>query len=1231
MSDMDPLYELMKDSAEDMSEAAVEMKRMMTSDANTDVDIQGYGPKPSFSKQLDAFSDKYIAEMFGQDAGFTAGFETEAEARNNTLNSRFKIAFTKDTGAVFFWDASTIPTQAETTALLARMATAPTAIQTAAINRLFYDLKTAGVFSKLDALWMGVNTSEADSYLNFVANALTLTPNGGVSYSAAAGWQFSGENWLSTGFNPATAGGKYGKDSASFGVLVADAINTGTFMGAYNGISGLSLSRQGSTLTGRLNSGAAITGTINPAGTSLFSVSRVSDKDVSLYVGHTKVAAASIASDAPINTTVTIGRSRNDPLYYTTARIAAAYIGSGLTAIEILALNDAIRRYLVNFRATSLPAGNWVQSKFFLQRPDLVSAEIVSVATSISDKKTQLLNNAIIAYPTYSALTAAEIASTGVRALDESTGVIYSPETLPSAVLEETTAFIARMATAPTAAQAAAINQLIYLLKKDGIWDALDALYLGINTSYNDSLLNLVQNAYNLTTTIAPTWAQQSGWFFSRPLLSYLDTGYNPSTAGGKLQLDDASFGALMFPSTPGVASGHIMGAFDGTNGIALAPMPNETTVRVLQARLNQSTPLIGDAAGSQNAVYAVSREGGTIQAWREGVLVASATMAPTSLVNRNILLGCSQVSSGYHMYDNRLAAAFIGSSLTGDQVGKLTRAIRRYNDVFRGNISPTSAFWSPTGRKVYSDADIVAIAGTAGGSSDLEPPESAATVNASLSLTLSAIAQTFRGGYIEIQPDSFIGGTEPATDSATALWGFPQSLTLSEQDRLRDLMLPGNGYGIQYLRLPLGFAYRGFRNIDPTTGLAKNIGERYPGQNAALKRLMQNVVRSGGGLAPEYWCPAPYWMTNGKYAGTPTSYNQPWAGGSYPRSTTLDSIKGGDPTQYAAQIEAMSNAMLDDFEYLHQNVGPVRMYGLQNEPQYGHELYGVCKYTDRVYSDLLAALQPKIAASAILSEWDGQANSPLLHVASDNDWHIGQTYTDSHADKIWGYSHHNITAIATDADWLKSSTFINLKGSKKNVFVNETEYMYPQNTSNDWKCANNMLRDLHNLVFGGAEVSMPVIHLCKQLGESTSYTSNTDGYAIMKCNLPVPYGVAPGSAGNEAKVNYGTFGVNEWNYNAHRLLADNLPVGSLRVGGEPAISTAGIGIAAFMVGGKLKLFLVNRNSGAAAITVSLGAFKRMRGKHYDLSHAGDSLSDKSGSDITFVLPAYCGQCWAEI
>lgn len=1130
------------------------------------------------------------------------------------------------TGFYYLWDATTIPLQSETTAFLARMTTQPNDIQKAAINRLYYDLKKYGLLTKIDGLWLGINTSRSDARLNLASSSFTLTENGTIGFNISSGWTFNGSSWLETGFNPTTSAGHFTKDSASFGVLVAGASNSGVFMGAYDGSNGLTISRTSNTLNARINNDQLLTASIAPSGTSLFSASRVSSVSSSLYSSGKSVNTSDALSQTLINSTINIGRARAASEWYTSANICAAFIASGLTDSEMFSLNDALQRYIFAFRASSMPTGAWSQIHYSLMDP----SDVVTISSGIIDKKTALLSNAIVSYPTYSDIMKQTAPSVSVRALDESTGVIYSPSFIPDTTQSETTALIARMTVKPNSLQQMAINQLIYLLKSGGVWSSLDGLWLGINTSYSDSLLNIVTSSYNLTTDAAPSWNQSGGWTFSRTSLTYLDTGYNPTLVSGKLTLEDASFGALLFPPVGMTGTGHIMGAFDGTTGMSLAPRPSLSTSSPMSVRLNQiSAYTLGDYPVA-NAVYGVSRLNGEISVYQEGDLLGQSYQVASSLTNSSVLLGCSQKATGYHMYDGALAAAWVGSSLTEDKIKILTRAIRRYNDVFRNRLSQATPWWSPTDRRIFTEQEIISIAGTSGSSSDLEPPASEATVSADISLTLSSHAQTYRGGYIEIQPDSFIGGTEPPTDSTTQLWGFPQSLTLSEQDRLRSMMLPGNGFGIYYLRLPLGFAYRGFRNIDSATGLAKNIGERYPGQNAALKRLIANVVDGGGGLAPEYWCPAPYWMTNGKYAGTPTAYNQPWAGGTYPRSTTLDSIKGGDPTQYAAQIEAMSNAMLNDFEYLHQNVGPVRMYGLQNEPQYGHELYGTCKYTDRVYSDLLAALQPKIEASTILSTYGGYQNKPLLHVSSDNDWSIGQTYINAHADKIWGYSQHNITAIATDADWLKSSTFINLKGSKANVFVNETEYMHPENSSNAWKCANNMLRDMHNITFGGAEVVMPIIHICKQLGESSSYTSNTDGYAIMKCNLQQEYGIPPGDTGNESMLGYGNFGTNAWNYNAYRLTTDNLPVGSIRVGGQPTISTAGIGISAFMSGGKLKIFLVNRNSGIAAINVSLGTPKSFTGKHYDLTHVGDSLSGKSGSTITFVLPAYSGQCWSE-
>lgn len=80
MSDMDPLYDLMKDSAQDMSKAAVEMKGMMTADQNTDVNVEGYGPKPSFSKQIKSL-------FAGRSEGVLRLYPTLAAAQADIANT----------------------------------------------------------------------------------------------------------------------------------------------------------------------------------------------------------------------------------------------------------------------------------------------------------------------------------------------------------------------------------------------------------------------------------------------------------------------------------------------------------------------------------------------------------------------------------------------------------------------------------------------------------------------------------------------------------------------------------------------------------------------------------------------------------------------------------------------------------------------------------------------------------------------------------------------------------------------------------------------------------------------------------------------------------------------------------------------------------------------------------------------------------------------------------------
>lgn len=492
-----------------------------------------------------------------------------------------------------------------------------------------------------------------------------------------------------------------------------------------------------------------------------------------------------------------------------------------------------------------------------------------------------------------------------------------------------------------------------------------------------------------------------------------------------------------------------------------------------------------------------------------------------------------------------------------------------------------------------------------------------------------TVIKQQYLGGYIEIQPDSWDGET-CATDDKTKTWGFPYSLIPTERNRAKEMLLHGKGTNIMYIRLPLGFAYRGFRNIDKTSGLAKNIGERFKGQNKTLRELFKDISSVGGGLAPEYWCPPPYWLTSGSYHGT----NELSAGGSYSRSTKLSSIKETDPTQYSKQIDDFTDAVVNDLEYLHQNIAPVRMFGLQNEPTYASLPYGACKYDAQTYNDVLEVLYPKIQASAVLSEYEDEPNDVKLLVASSDEEEpfdgIGGTFIQNNSDMIWGYTHHSMRKGSgergTGADWYKSDEYkTKIKADRTNVFINEYEYFTSQKTD-EFRCGNNMIRLIFELIYGEAQVLHPVIHIFKPIGQTLSAT-NTKGYCLLQCNLNGEYGY---DLSSDVTLNKGTFSENKTMFNSWGLFGDNLPIGSYVIGNYNQTQTS-LGWCALKFNDKLYIFMANSGlSTNGIIKLTFSEAKKFSGKCYSMNYYGEKMASKSGSTIEFLIPPSTGIVWIE-
>lgn len=505
--------------------------------------------------------------------------------------------------------------------------------------------------------------------------------------------------------------------------------------------------------------------------------------------------------------------------------------------------------------------------------------------------------------------------------------------------------------------------------------------------------------------------------------------------------------------------------------------------------------------------------------------------------------------------------------------------------------------------------------------------------------LAESIFNQEYEGGYIEIQPDSYSAGNAPSVDTTSNLWGFPVSLSNSEQTRLKELVFQGGGKGLQYIRFPLGFGYRGYRNIDQTTGLAKNIGERFSGQNAALKKLFSKIAESGGGLSPEYWCPPVYWITGGAYSNrnyiTSVTQNDLWAGGSYSRDITLASIKTSNPTQYAAQIDAFTDAVVDDLEYLHQNVAPVRLFSLQGEPDNPGREYGSCHYDAQTYNDVLEVLWPKILASTVLSTWNGEKNTVKLYAASayrgtntSPFTGVASVFLTNHSDWLWGYSHSSYYDEAQNsASYYRDSYFLNsVKGERENVFTPEFEYTTAVTLakSPEWRCANTMQHLINEARYGKAKVLHPIIHVCKQLGQNAQ-DSNTSGYGMFMANLPGSYGYDMSSNNNPYNMAKGTFMPVAQNYNAWCLMKD-LPIGSVMIGDNPVNTSNNLAWCVFKAGGKYYIYAANsnRNSGYT-LRLSFGDLHRFSGKICNIRTSGSPLSDIEGSTIDIVVPPCSG------
>ena len=231
----------------------------------------------------------------------------------------------------------------------------------------------------------------------------------------------------------------------------------------------------------------------------------------------------------------------------------------------------------------------------------------------------------------------------------------------------QTAAFIARITT-PSAPRAVAYNNLITGLVNSGVWAKLDGLYVYAAADSPTALTNLVQSSFGQTTHGSPSFATDTGYSGDGGTSTYLDTGFDPTTATSPnfTQNSASEFGWRT-----------ILGAGD-SGRIVGAPGSQTFYLPGNSARVNSATSTTSTLHGNFGLFTAVRPNATTQVLYQGGVLQISAASNSISIPAGDTLvsLNTSKIDASTN---GQLSAYGYGAALTNDDNCNLVNYLTNY------------------------------------------------------------------------------------------------------------------------------------------------------------------------------------------------------------------------------------------------------------------------------------------------------------------------------------------------------------------------------------------------------------------------------------------------------------------------------------------------------------------------------------------------------------------------
>jgi hypothetical protein len=248
----------------------------------------------------------------------------------------------------------------------------------------------------------------------------------------------------------------------------------------------------------------------------------------------------------------------------------------------------------------------------------------------------------------------------------------------PSGSCSQSTAFFLRVNTAGatlTTATHNAVDTAICGLVTDGVWALLDALWVpaidvATGTLATIANMNWVSSSYTLVPHGTPTLTPDAGYLGADASSTiYLDTGFNPSTAGGHYGLTSEHLSFWSLNATQSSAGGGTaIGIYDGTNLSQVNPYYSTSTA---QCQLSESTAGPASTVGTALGHTVCTRVASNSEfLFRNGAQLSSGTSTSTILINLNFFIlarndsGTAGIGAG-----NQFAVATIGGGISTAQI----------------------------------------------------------------------------------------------------------------------------------------------------------------------------------------------------------------------------------------------------------------------------------------------------------------------------------------------------------------------------------------------------------------------------------------------------------------------------------------------------------------------------------------------------------------------------------